>query len=134
MPDEPNALDTPDVVVPPQGPALRVAQDPAPASSTPQDVTPDTPAKPVHQTRISALWVAIGCFAVLLLFALLFVLQNDHSVDITYFGMHGHMPLGIALLLAAICGGVLAVLVGAARILQLRAVTRRQHQQLKAKS
>jgi uncharacterized integral membrane protein len=134
MPQEPNGLDTPDVVVPPQGQALRVAQEPPEPDTTAQDVTPDAPAKPNHHTRISALWVAIGGFGVLLLFALLFVLQNDHSVDITFFGMHGHMPLGVALLLAGICGGVLVVLVGTARILQLRAVTRRQHQQLRAKS
>jgi uncharacterized integral membrane protein len=121
MPEEPHALDTQDVVVPPSGP--------------PQDVSAEAPvvATPVHHTRISGLWIAIGCFAVVLLFALLFVLQNDHSVDITYFGVHGHLPLGVALLLAAICGGVLVVLVGTARILQLRAITRRQHQQLKAK-
>ena len=40
-------------------------------------------------------------------------------------GAHGHLPLGVALLPAAVCGVLLVVLAGAARISQLRAVARR---------
>ena len=40
-------------------------------------------------------------------------------------GAHGHLPLGVALLLAAVCGVLLVVLAGAARISQLRRVARR---------
>jgi len=35
-------------------------------------------------------------------------------------GAHGHLPEGIALLLAAVIGGLFVVLAGVARILQLR--------------
>jgi uncharacterized integral membrane protein len=40
-------------------------------------------------------------------------------------GAHGHLPLGVALLLAAVSGVLLVVLAGAARISQLRTVARR---------
>ncbi len=39
--------------------------------------------------------------------------------------MHGYLPLGVALLLAAVCGALLTILAGAARISQLHAVARR---------
>jgi uncharacterized integral membrane protein len=120
MPEEHQALDAPEVDVPAQGP---VAQEP----EEPTEKPPEPPgARPPHHTRLSATWVAIGCFTILLLFALLFILQNSHSVDISYFGAHGHLPLGVALLLAGLCGAVLVGLAGTARILQLRSHARRQ--------
>jgi uncharacterized integral membrane protein len=71
------------------------------------------------------MWFAIGFFALVLLFLLIFILQNNKSVEISYLGAHGHIPLGVALLFAAVCGVLLAILAGAARILQLRTVARR---------
>ena len=47
-------------------------------------------------------------------------------------GAHGHLPLGVALLLSAVCGVLLVVLAGAARISQLRTVARR-HRRADAK-
>jgi uncharacterized integral membrane protein len=69
--------------------------------------------------------VAVAFFAVILLLLLIFILQNGQKVDISYMGAHGHLPLGVALLLAAVCGVILVVLAGTARISQLRAVNRR---------
>ena len=137
MPEEHQAID--DIVVPVQGhsPQDQAPQDHEPTPQEPQapeepqapGVTPE--AKPAQRpfpgrTRLSATWIALGCFSVLLLFALLFILQNGHSVDISYLGAHGHLPLGVALLLAALCGGALVGLAGTARILQLRSHARRQ--------
>jgi uncharacterized integral membrane protein len=136
MPEDRHALDAPDVAVPEQGPVPPDPEETTPAG--PQapagpEVTPDTAGAqrplPPRRTRISATWVAIGCFTVVLLFALLFILQNSHSVDISYFGAHGHLPLGVALLLAGLCGAVLVGLAGTARILQLRSHARRQRKQ-----
>jgi uncharacterized integral membrane protein len=76
--------------------------------------------------------VAVGFFAVILLLLLIFILQNGQKVDISYLGMHGHLPLGVALLLAAVCGVLLVVLAGTARIGQLRATARR-HRRIDAK-
>ena len=64
-------------------------------------------------------------FAVVLLFLLIFILQNGREVDISYLGAHGHLPLGVALLLAAVCGVLLAILAGVARMTQLRSVARK---------
>jgi uncharacterized integral membrane protein len=52
---------------------------------------------------------------------------------VSYMGAHGHLPLGVALLLAAVCGVLLVVLAGAARISQLRTVARR-HRRAHAQS
>ncbi len=60
-----------------------------------------------------------------LLFLLIFILQNGRAVDVSYLGMHGHLPLGVAMLLSAVCGVLLTILAGAARISQLHAVARR---------
>jgi uncharacterized integral membrane protein len=112
-----------------------------PASDTPPQAAPERAAPgqavplPDHQirrTRISGLWVAVGFFAVVLLLLLIFILQNGTKVDISYMGAHGHLPLGVAMLLAAVCGVLLVVLAGAARISQLRA-TARKHRRADAK-
>ncbi len=64
--------------------------------------------------------------AVVLLLLLIFILENGKSVDIAYFGAHGHLPLGVALLLAAVFGTLLVVVPGGGRILQLRMAARRK--------
>ena len=51
---------------------------------------------------------------------LVFILQNTKPVKISYFASHGAMPLGVALLLAAIGGVLFAAVVGSLRIWQLR--------------
>ena len=79
----------------------------------------------IKHTRISGLWFAVVFFAVVLLFLLIFILQNGREVGISYLGVHGHLPLGVALLLAAVCGVLLTILAGAARMAQLRSVARR---------
>lgn len=106
-----------------------------PASGTPSQTAPAAPL-PQHKikrTRTSGLWVAVGFFAVILLLLLIFILQNSKTVDVSYMGAHGHLPLGVALLLAAVCGVLLVVLAGAARISQLRTVARR-HRRADAQS
>jgi uncharacterized integral membrane protein len=137
MPEERQAVDAPDVAVPAQGsvPEEHATENHAPEEqlTAPQDVTTEGTAVqrpvPPKPTRLSATWVALGCFSILLLFALIFILQNGHSVDISYLGVHGHLPLGVALLLAALCGAALVGLAGTARILQLRNHARRQRKQ-----
>jgi uncharacterized integral membrane protein len=108
-------------------------QTSAPASASPQPDVPPTqqpgpeplPHHKIRHTRISGLWFAVAVFAVVLLFLLIFIVQNDRSVGISYLGMHGHLQLGVALLLAAVCGVLLAILAGAARMAQLHSVARR---------
>lgn len=79
----------------------------------------------IKRTRIGGLWVSLAAGGVVLLLLLIFILENSKTVDIAYFGFHGHLPLGVALLLAAVCGVLLVILAGTARISQLRATARR---------
>jgi uncharacterized integral membrane protein len=79
----------------------------------------------VKRTRVGGVWVASALFAVVLLLLLIFILENGQRVDIGYFGAHGHLPLGVALLLAAVLGVLLVVIPGTGRIIQLRLVARR---------
>ena len=69
----------------------------------------------------------------MLLFLLIFILQNSRGVDVSYLGAHGHLPLGVALLLAAVCGALLVILAAAARMGQLRS-TARKHRRADAKA
>jgi uncharacterized integral membrane protein len=80
----------------------------------------------VRRTRVGGLWVASALFAVVLLLLLFFILQNGNKVEISFMGAHGHLPLGVALLLAAVFGVLLVVIPGTGRIAQLR-VTARRH-------
>ena len=87
----------------------------------------------IRRTRIGGVWVASGLFALILLLLLIFILQNGKKVDISFFGANGHLPLGVALLLAAVLGILLVALPGSARILQLRRTARR-HRKVDAKA
>ena len=102
-----------------------------PATDTPTDPIPEpvapTPAAPPQQTavhikrtRISGIWVAVIVAAIILVLLLVFILQNLANATVYYFGGAGSLPLGVALLLAAVGGALLVGLIGTARILQLR--------------
>ena len=113
-------------------PALDNTPQVPPQQAAPEPAAPPTAAPPplppqhrIKRTRTGGIWVAVGFFAVILLLLLIFILQNNTDVSVSYLGMHGHLPLGVALLLSAVCGVLLVVLAGAARISQLRAVARR---------
>ncbi|MGB6577472.1 MAG: lipopolysaccharide assembly protein LapA domain-containing protein [Streptosporangiaceae bacterium] len=117
---------------PPTTPAQTAPAQTGPAQTGPAQTAPALPQHKIRRTRISGLWVSVGFFAVVLLLLLIFILQNGTKVDISYMGAHGHLPLGVALLLSAVCGVLLVVLAGAARISQLRTVARR-HRRADAK-
>jgi uncharacterized integral membrane protein len=132
----PPPTETPSGQPEPQTPPQQPAPAAAPEQAAPEQAAPP-PSHPLPQhrikrTRTGGIWVAVGFFAVILLLLLIFILQNGQKVDISYMGMHGHLPLGVALLLAAVCGVLLVVLAGTARIGQLRATARR-HRRVDAK-
>jgi uncharacterized integral membrane protein len=64
--------------------------------------------------------------AVVLLLLLVFILENGQSVEISFFGAHGHVPLGVGLLLAAVFGTLLVLIPGAGRMIQLRRAARQR--------
>lgn len=85
----------------------------------------------VKRTRMGGLWFAAATFAVVLVLLLIFILENSQKAAISFLGAHGHLPLGVALLFAAVLGILLVVIPGSARIIQLRIVARR-HQGIDA--
>lgn len=81
----------------------------------------------VHFTRAAALWSAvIGGFLILIVL-LIFIAQNTESAQFAFLGWQWHLPLGVAILLAAVCGGLIASLAGAARIVQLRRAAKKNY-------
>ena len=78
------------------------------------------PESAVKFTRAAALWSALITGFVILIVLLVFIMQNTDSTTINFFGWEWNLPVGVAILLAAVCGGLLTVAVGTARIVQLR--------------
>jgi len=133
--DQPALENTPQVPAQQAAPPEQAQPEPVPPPQAAPPTAVHPPLPPQHRikrTRTSGIWVAVGFFAVILLLLLIFILQNGTQVNVSYLGMHGHLPLGVALLLAAVCGVLLVVLAGAARISQLRATARR-HRRVDAK-
>lgn len=81
------------------------------------------------QTRLSGAWTALMVGVVALLVILVFILQNQQSVRLSFLFFHGNLPLAVALLLAVVSGALLILGFGGARILQLRRVARRARSQ-----
>lgn len=69
--------------------------------------------------------MAVGAALVLLILLIVFMLQNSTKVDVQFLGAQGTIPLGLALLIAAVAGGVVVAIAGVARITQLRLTVRR---------
>jgi uncharacterized integral membrane protein len=67
----------------------------------------------------------LASFAVVLLLLLIFILQNGQRSDVYYLGAHGHLPMGVALLLAAVFGVLLVAVPTVVRIVQLRLMAAR---------
>ena len=70
-------------------------------------------------------WVAVATALVVLILLIVFILQNQVYVQVKFFGLEGSVPLGVALFIAAVGGGVLVAIAGAARIIQLRLAAHR---------
>ena len=78
-----------------------------------------------RRTRLSGAWTAIVVGLLALVVILIFILQNQQRVDVSFLIFSGHLPLAVALLFAMILGALIVFAFGAARILQLRMVAGR---------
>jgi uncharacterized integral membrane protein len=102
-----------------------IAPGPGTAAGTPvPDSTPQTADRPTAGqppvTRTGVVWAAVVAALVLLILLIIFILQNQEQVAVRYFALEGFVPLGMALFIASVAGGVLVAVAGGARILQLR--------------
>lgn len=110
----------------------------APSYSSGAPGTPATGAAPAPSagvaperkvTRAGVIWAAVVAALVLLILLIIFILQNQELVLVKFLGFEGSVPLGMALFIAAVTGGVLVAAAGGARILQLRRNTHRSRTQ-----
>jgi len=102
-----------------------------PASSSKPPAAPPAGKRPkepaVGFTRAGALWSALFVGFLILILLLIFITQNTATAPFTFLGLHWSLPLGVAILLAAVVGGLITVAVGTARILQLRRMAKKHH-------
>ena len=118
----------------PANPAVTAAADPTHATSPTQAASTEPAAAPapshgpVPRTHTGATWVGI-CAAVLTLVVLIvFMLQNTRRVEVSFLWMNGSLPLALALLIAGIGVGIVAMVVDTARVTQLRRLVRDRRQ------
>ena len=94
-------------------------QQPAPAP-----VPVPTPVKPVGGTRAAIIWTFTVVGILLLVFLVIFIMQNEEHVTVRFLGFQGELAQGVAMLFAAIGGALVVAIVGAVRIIQLRSRAR----------
>lgn len=70
-------------------------------------------------------WAAVVVALLALVLLIIFILQNQQPASVLFLGLEGTVTLGMALLMAAVGGGILVAAAGAARIIQLRSNARR---------
>lgn|SRR5262245_22187626 len=92
-----------------------------------QDADYQAPAEPraADRTRADVLWTAVTVGVIALALILIFVVQNHTEVRIHFLTMDFSMPLGVALLVAALLGALLMLAIGTVRIMQLRRLAKR---------
>ncbi|GLL05905.1 LapA family protein [Dactylosporangium matsuzakiense] len=105
-------------------PPLGPPSDPAAASQPATDHAGKSRGDRDPRTRTGTTWFGICVAAVLLVVLIVFMLQNTGSVEVTFLGMHGNLPLAMALLVAAVGAAIVTMAIGAARIVQIRRQSR----------
>lgn len=80
----------------------------------------------MRRTRTGRSWILLVAGAILLALLLIFVVQNLKIVNVHFLLITFPAPLGVALLMAAICGALLTAIPFSARIFQLRRATRKR--------
>jgi lipopolysaccharide assembly protein A len=109
----------------PEQPSADGSVAPDPEVAAPADAEAILPQHTIEPTRTSMVWTMVGIGVVLLVAILVFILQNGQRVRVRFLMANGTLPLGVALLFAALLGALLVLVAGAARVLQLRVVARR---------
>ena len=102
------------------------------STTSPDNATPDVTresktTRGESGTRLSGAWTAVVVGLITLIAILVFILQNQKSVELSFLTFSGRLPLAVALLFAMILGALVVFAFGAARILQLRMATGRAH-------
>jgi uncharacterized integral membrane protein len=97
-----------------------------PSVPSASNLPPVHTAEPSHGvTRAGAMWAALIVGFLVLIVLLVFIAQNTATTPFQFLGWRWSLPLGVAILFAAVAGGLITVAVGAVRIFQLRRVAKR---------
>jgi uncharacterized integral membrane protein len=83
-------------------------------------------------TRISGMRTGLIAGFVGLIVVMIFIIQNAHTVNISFLGAHLRLSLAVALFLAAIAGALIMAAAGTARITELRRIMRRDRRKRQA--
>ena len=93
----------------------------APTAERRDDTRPTEQARAgAVRSRTGATWVGLCLAAVVLVVLIVFMLQNTKPVEVHFLGWAGTAPLAVALLIAGVAVGLVALVVGTVRIAQLR--------------
>jgi uncharacterized integral membrane protein len=102
--------------------------DPEPAAvpSSPTAPTPATAPAPAKKRSLSrAAWLALVVGVIVLVFMLIFILQNNSPAQFTLLAWSFTTPMGVAMLFAAIAGALVTAMVGTIRMIVLGRSVRR---------
>src|SRR5262249_18454636 len=105
-----------DPPLPPEQPQLALPPD----DETPANVPASKPESAGKFTRAPARWSSLIVGFLILILLLVFIMQNTASTTVNFFAWQASLPVGVAVLLSAVGGGLLTVAAGTARIVQLR--------------
>lgn len=108
-------------------PGVDPGVDPAEATPGTPPALPDSATDPVMprsqlatRSRLGSMWVGLWAASALAVVLIIFMVQNTRRARVSFLGFSGTTSLSVALLIAAVGGSVLTLLVGTARITQLR--------------
>jgi uncharacterized integral membrane protein len=76
---------------------------------------------------VGTAWLAVCAGALLGIGLVIFIAQNTQKVEVSFLWMQGTTPMAVAMLVSAVAGAATAVVVGTARIVQLRRAVRADH-------
>jgi len=112
----------PDTAVPDTAVPAAAEVEAPPTAPTPEP----TPTPQVPHTRAGAAWVALAGATLLAVLLIIFLVQNTRSTEISFLWMTTSTPLAVALLIGAVGSVLLTLILGTARIAQLRRLVRKQ--------
>jgi len=92
-----------------------------PQAPAPMVAVERRPPLAVTRTRAGSVWAALGAATVVVALLVVFLLQNDQAVPVSFLGAHGTAPLALLLLIAGLGVAVAALTIGF-----LRAESRRR--------
>ncbi|NYE10299.1 lipopolysaccharide assembly protein LapA domain-containing protein [Actinomadura citrea] len=77
-------------------------------------------------TRTGVVWSGLWAVAVIFIVFMVFVVSNTGDVRVSFAGTSGVLPLAVVLMAAMAAGTAVALILGTARLTQLRPLTRKR--------